>query len=254
MLPKPSPIVLLAWALLASAGPAGAQTLRGTVLDATNGRPVQLAGVYLLDRNREPIALAIADSLGRYQLTVPGSAEYFLFAQRLGYVEVESPLLAISHGRDYELDLELRPEPIALDPLEVTVRNEEFHDWWRLEYGGNPRDTPGFRLIQGARLEEARLRAEDNTGTLRFLYIPITHGQRVCIGVVPRAERGGWRRPVERSPATDPDSCGELYVDGRWIPNEHIEDLDMSTIAVIATFHGVVHMYTRGFNWTFRGR
>ncbi len=249
---------MVAATLVATLAPsARAQAVRGTVYDAANGRPVQMAGVYLLDSERRPVTLAIADSLGRYWLEVPDSAEYYLFAQRLGYFEVESPLVIISTARDYDLDLELRPEPIALDPLEVTVRNEDFIDWWRLEYGGNPADTPGFRLIQGARLQEARLRAADNTEVLRFLYVPITHGRQVCIGVTPRAVRGGWHRaapnPAEEQKAR-PESCGRLYVDGRWMPNEHIESIDMSTIAVIATVPGVVHMYTRGFDWTFRGR
>lgn len=243
--------------LVAVAPGARAQTLRGTVFDAANGRPVQMAAVYLLDSERHPVTLAIADSLGRYNLEVPDSAEYYLYAQRLGYFEVESPLVIISARRDYELDLELRPEPIALDPLDVTVRNEEFVDWWRLEYGVDPATIPGFRLIQGTRLEEARLRGADNTETLRFLYVPITHGQKVCIGFTPRPERGGWHRappnPAE-VPKAQPESCGRLYVDGRWLPNEHIESIDMATIAVIATFPGVVHLYTRGFDWTFRGR
>lgn len=243
--------------VLAVAPGAPAQTVAGTVFDAGNERPVPMAAVYLLDSGRRPITLAIADSVGRYRLEVPDSAAYYLFAQRLGYFEVESPLVIISSRRDYDLDLELRPEPLALDPLEVTVRNEAFVGWWRLEYGVNPATIPGFRLIQGTPLEEARLRGADNTETLRFLYIPVTHGQKVCIGFTPRPERGGWHRappnPAE-VPKAQPESCGRLYVDGRWLPNEHIESIDMASIGVIATFPGVVHMYTRGFDWTFRGR
>jgi hypothetical protein len=257
MTPAVGRMVGAATVLIAVAPGARAQTVRGTVLDAANGTPVQMAAVYLLDSARRPVTLAIADSLGRYRLEVPDSAEYYLFAERLGYFEVESPLVIISTRRDYDLDLELRPEPIALDPLEVTVRNEDFIDWWRLEYGVNAATVPGFRLIQGTRLEEAKLRAADNTETLRFLYIPVTHGQEVCVGFTPRPERGGWHRappnPAE-VPKAQPESCGRLYVDGRWLPNEHIESIDIENIALIATFPGVVHMYTRGFDWTFRGR
>lgn len=53
--------------------PVGAQQVRGRVVDGSNGRPVQLAGVWLLDRHREQVDLARADSLGRYFLTAPGS-------------------------------------------------------------------------------------------------------------------------------------------------------------------------------------
>jgi hypothetical protein len=234
--------------------PAASQTLHGRVVESGNGRPVALAGVYLLNRDREAITLAIADSLGRYQLTVPDSAEYFLLTQRLGYFEVESPLLVISGRRDYELDFELRPEPIALDPLTVTVRNDDFTRWWALEFGGNPQNIPGFRLIQGALLEEAKMRAEDNTETLRFVYVSVTHGLQVCIAMTPRAVRGGYNRPPKPGPGAAPESCGRLYVDDQWIPNEHIEDIDMAKIGVIATFPGVVRMYSRDFDWTFRAR
>lgn len=250
------------WACAATlcAAPAAAQTVRGSVVDASDGRPVGMAGVYLLDRDHRPLTLAVADSLGRYYLTVPDSGAYYLLAQRLGYMEVVSPLLAISDTRDYDLDLELRAEPIGLDPLTVTVRNEEFYRWWRFEFGGNPQDMIGFRLIQGARLEAARLRGADNTGMLRALYIPVTHGRQVCIGVVPRAVRGGWRRGSTEvvqaggGARAAERSCGALYLDGRWIPNEHIESLDLSNVAVVAATNGAVYLFTRGFDWTFRGR
>ena len=256
----------------------GAQVVRGRVLDSSSGQPVVMAGVHLFDTDREQVSIAIADSLGRYVLEVPASGEYYLFAQRLGYFEAISPLVEISAERGYEVDLELRPEPIALDPLAVTVRNEEAEEWWRLQFGINPASLFGFRMYQGAPLEEAKLRAEDNTETLRFLYIPISHGREVCIGSTPRAVRGGWRRVVEASAVFDDfrpsgsgvlseadggagqslsglgASCGSLYVDERRIPNEHIDSIDMATIAVVMTLPGTVRMYTRDFDWSFRPR
>lgn len=254
-----------------------AQTVRGRVLERATGRPVHLAGVHLVDADRNQISMAIADSLGRYALDVPASGEYYLFAQRLGYFETVSPLLEVSAERPYEIDLELRPEPIRLDPIGVTVRNEEAFRWLRLELGINPVVLFGFRMYQGARLEEARLRAEDNTETLRFLFIPVSHGKQVCVGTIHRPVRGGYHRTVEASAAFEdfrPDgtgvpagssggdggsgeglgqgSCGSLYLDGRRIPNEHIESIDMRKVAVVVTWPGTVRMYTYAFDWSFR--
>ncbi|NIP79950.1 MAG: hypothetical protein GWM90_12295, partial [Gemmatimonadetes bacterium] len=46
--------------------------------------------------------------------------------------------------------------------------------------------------------------------------------------------------------------CGSLYVDDRKIPNEHIEDVDMSQVVVVVTLPGTVRMYTYEFEWSFR--
>lgn len=268
--------VLLLMTLLASAD-LHAQTVSGRVLDGSTDQPLHLAGVHLFDQDRNLVSMAVADSLGRYVLDVPGSGEYHLFAQRLGYFETVSPLLAISAQRAYEVDLELRPEPIRLDPIGVTVRNEEAMEWFRLQFGINPAALFGFRLYQGARLEEARLRGADNTETLRFLYIPISHGREVCIGMVSRPVRGGFHRTAESSAVFEdfrPDGsgvlaessggeaqsldalggsgCGSLYLDGRRIPNEHIESIDMERVAVIMMLPGTVRMFTRSFDWSFR--
>jgi len=50
---------------------------------------------------------------------------------------------------------------------------------------------------------------------------------------------------------TEPD-CGRLFVDGRLVPNEQIQDVDMSSVAIIATLEREVRMFTHGFDWAFR--
>jgi hypothetical protein len=46
--------------------------------------------------------------------------------------------------------------------------------------------------------------------------------------------------------------CGSLMVDDRVIPNELIDTVDMTSIAVVVTLPGLVRMYTYEFNWAFR--
>jgi hypothetical protein len=136
------------------------------------------------------------------------------------------------------------------------VENEALEDFLKLSFGVHPATLPGYRSIQGVRLEEAKLKADDNTDLLRWLYIPVTHGARVCVGTFGAPDlpaRSGWERQNARGAAADAQAqCGALYVDDRRCRNELIDTIDMDRIGVVVTFRGAVHMYTRDFDWTFR--
>ena len=223
------------------------QHIRGRVIDSTNGAAVRLAGVFLLDAEREPVEGSAADTTGFYTITAPQPGEYYLFVQRLGYFENETPLLAVGPDGTYEVDIEMRPEPFRLDPLEVTVRNEELERYLTLEFGVNPNSIFGYRAVQGIRLEEAKLKAHDNTDLLRWLYIPVSHGIQVCVGSM-------WLGHPKRASGSEGGErlCGSLMLDGYAVPNEHIESIAMDRIAVVVTVPGQVRLYTREFDWTFK--
>jgi hypothetical protein len=250
-----------------------AVSVSGRVFDSSTGLPLVSADVHLF-RDGRPVALAMSDSSGRYTLTVPDSGDYVLLGQRPGYFQRESPLppLAELDGHT-SLDLVLQSEAIELDPLTVTVRNERVLDWLSLEMGLNPAQYFGFRILQGARLEEAKRRAEEKpTETLRWLFIPVWHGGPcVSMNVSPRsmAERHdgprqgafvpgvtltGTRSAEQAMEGPRTSECGSLYIDGRLVPNEQIERVDMSTIAVVTTLPGEVRMFTYGFEWSYRDR
>jgi hypothetical protein len=253
-------IVLLALAIRASC--ALGQQVEGRVYDAENGAPVGLAGVFLLDRDRDVVVRSLADVEGRFALKAPRGGEYILVAQRLGYFENETPLLALDEGGAYGVDFELRPEPIRLDPLRVSVRNADLEDYLSREIGENPNGVFGYRVIQGLVLEEAKARAEDNTDLLRRLFVPVHHGREVCLGwgrfgprSSPTALDGtvdpSWRPSSEGEPDTN-FPCGRLYVNGYRCPAELLETLDPDLIGVVVTLGGDVHLYRRDFDWTFR--
>lgn len=243
-------------ATLLPAATAEAQEIRGRVVDSDNGAPVGLAGVFLLDTERELVRGAASDSAGSYTIEAPEPGEYVVFVQRLGYFENETPLLAVGSEGPYTLDIEMRPEPFRLDPLDVVVRNEELERFLTLDLGVNPNGIFGYRAIQGARLHEARMKARDNTDLLRWLYIPVSHGIEVCVNTVGRTlpERGHWgtsdSRPARQQLGAR--GCGTLKVDGYRVPNEHIESIDFDEIAVVVTLPGEVRLYTRQFEWTMR--
>lgn len=248
-------IVALAASTALSVQKISAQEMRGRVVDSVNGAPVGLAAVIVLDSERDPTVMSAADANGYYRVALPSPGEFYLVVERLGYFENETPLLSIASPGQYEVDIEMRPEPFRLDPLQVVVENERLEDFLALELGQHPATLPGYRSIQGLRLEKAKLKAEDNTDLLRRLYVPVSHGRRVCIGTfgAPLPARTSSERTNARAEAPDPGGqCGALYVNGYRCRNEHIEEIDMDRVAVVVTLGSAVHLYTRNFDWTFR--
>ena len=99
--------------------------------------------------------------------------------------------------------------------------------------------TPGPQTVRfrGARVSQAPRPGEAPTGT----------------GSAGKSGSRGVSGSAGESGATQQGrGCGSLYVDDRKIPNEHIEDVDMSQVAVVVTLPGTVRMYTYEFDWSFR--
>ena len=247
------------------------KALQGRVVDAASRVPIPDAGVHLLDRNGRPVARALTDSSGWYRLTVPGPDTRVLLAQSPGYLE-EEITLPLQRAAEDPVHVELRSEAIELDPLTVSVRNNQVLDWLTHVMGANPAQFFGFRVIQGARLEAAKERGDlDPTEVLRWLYIPVWHGGAcVSVNVSPGITREGFRggrrsafvpgapsqgtvdiEATATEAGTDED-CGRLFVDERLIPNDQIASVVMDDIAVVTTLPGEVRMYTYDFEWAFR--
>jgi len=249
--------------LLALTAPAGAQQIRGRILDEANGAPVPAAGVYLLDRDRETVAAALADNEGRYQVDVPADGEYILRVQRLGYFETESPLVAVEGDRVYDVDFTVRPEPIRIEGLEVEVEPERQNRWARDRLAfmdprrafGNPAEALGFRLITGVRLEEAKLRADDTLDLLRWVFVPVynTVGG-LCVQMRPVFDRNSEIRAMSARrdrPAPTP-TCGEVVIDGIPFGVEHVESMDFREIHAVLVVPPEIHILTVGFEQRFQ--
>ena len=262
-------LVLLLGHMSWQASEVGAQTVQGKLLDAENAEPVSMAGVFILSAGREVLVRSASDTAGFYSIDAPEAGQYYIHVQRIGYFENETPLFQAEAGRTYAVDIEMRPEPIRIDPLSVTVRNEELESFLTLEFGENPNALFGYRAHQGAILQEAKLRAKDNTDVLRRLNVMVSHGRQVCINALPgftmpslRTQTGSLlmgesAEELGRLASTvqetgDGGGCGTLFLDGNLMPNEQLEQLDMESIAVVVTLPNSVRLYTRGFDWTMR--
>lgn len=262
-------LVLLLGHMSWQASEVGAQTVQGKLLDAENAEPVSMAGVFILSAGREVLVRSASDTAGFYSIDAPEAGQYYIHVQRIGYFENETPLFQAEAGRTYAVDIEMRPEPIRIDPLSVTVRNEELERFLTLEFGENPNALFGYRAHQGAILQEAKLRAKDNTDVLRRLNVMVSHGRQICINALPgftmpslRTQTGSLlmgesaeelgRLASEVQETVDGGGCGTLFLDGNLMPNEQLEQLDMESIAVVVTLPNSVRLYTRSFDWTMR--
>ena len=247
----------------------GAQTVQGQLRDAENTAPVSMAGVFILSADREVLVRSASDTAGFYSIDAPEAGQYYIHVQRIGYFENETPLFQAEAGRTYSVDIEMRPEPIRIDPLSVTVRNEELERFLTLEFGVNPNALFGYRAHQGAILQEAKLGARDNTDVLRRLNVMVSHGRQICINALPgftmpslRTQTGSLlmgesaeelgRLASEAQGTGDDGGCGTLFLDGNLIPNGQLEQLEMESIAVVVTLPNSVRLYTRSFDWTMR--
>lgn len=119
----PGPLLLLllyAGALL----PAGAtaQVIHGTVRDDGTRAPVAAAEVLVRDSLGATVATATTGADGSFRVETPGAGRYALTARHLAYAAVTSPAVAVARGEVVAVELRLRAEAVALEPLTVVTR------------------------------------------------------------------------------------------------------------------------------------
>jgi hypothetical protein len=112
----------LAALLLLFAPGAGAQTVRGTVVDAESGRPVARAVVVLMDENGRRIDAALSGTAGDYVVSASRAGEYVLRAERVGYQSITSPRLRLGQGETVTHRLEAGAARIVLEAVQARGR------------------------------------------------------------------------------------------------------------------------------------
>ena len=94
-------------------GAAGAQVVRGTVVDAT-ARAISGVVVALVDSSQAVVSRALTDDRGEYRVVAPRAGTYRLHTLRIGYQPTRSPLLVLSNGS-------VSVERLVLDGVRVTL-------------------------------------------------------------------------------------------------------------------------------------
>jgi hypothetical protein len=110
---------LAATLLLAPPNDAGAQSVRGMLLDAMSGDPLAGASVSLVGPDGVRQATAVSDAAGRFRLTVSNEGQYSVQIQRVGYRMVRDGPFELAAGQEREATYRLAPVAVELEAIEV---------------------------------------------------------------------------------------------------------------------------------------
>ena len=105
--------------LLGGAVPAGAQTVRGTLVEEGTELPIAGAFVILEDSAGQALASTLTGSAGTWLLRAPTAGTYRLRADRIGYASSLSDALVLEEGQSVSYRLAAAVAPVGLTELAV---------------------------------------------------------------------------------------------------------------------------------------
>ena len=107
--------------LAASIAPrAGAQTVRGRLLDTDGTTGVGGAMVILVNVSGTAVDGTLTPGDGLYRLSAPASGRYRLRAERIGYATTHSEYFDVAVGKTVRIDVSASVEAISLEGIEAT--------------------------------------------------------------------------------------------------------------------------------------
>jgi hypothetical protein len=123
-----APVTLLMTSLLSglSSLAAHGQTVRGHVVEVGTGTPIGFVDIIILS-GPAPVAVVETDSLGHFELELPGPGSYVLIARRTGYTDLPPAPFSAAAGRMLDIVVRMSQDAIVLDPLEVLARAQPRH-------------------------------------------------------------------------------------------------------------------------------
>lgn len=212
-----------------------AQEIVGKVLDEVRETPVAGAVVSLVTFTGETDAQTIADPEGRFRIAPTREGEYYLQASRLGYETGRTPLLKLEMTGTAPVDVLLRPAPVGLEGLSVTVdRLERIRR--ELRFAGVTPEQLGQRFVTRAQFESLLPRADvgnilewSNIAGIGFLRTEDLSGMSDDIGLCVYLERA-------RNRITGGGRCALPVLDGVPVPGTLIQAVnpwDVEAIAVL---------------------
>ena len=101
----------------------GAQTVRGIVVDAATGAPVEGAGLWVLDADGRPLGTgALSGDSGTFAVQLPKPGAYRLRIARLGYAALTTDSLVLAQGEMVALRIALEQRAVSLGAVQITER------------------------------------------------------------------------------------------------------------------------------------
>ncbi len=102
---------------------AGAQVVRGVVVEDASGRELPGVVVVLLDSAGRRLAGVLVGDDGRFAIRATAPGRYSLRAERIGYRDDTPTPVTLGAGQTVELRLETRPIPVVLGAVRVTGKS-----------------------------------------------------------------------------------------------------------------------------------
>jgi hypothetical protein len=111
-------------AALATPLAAGAQAVRGAIIDETTRQPVIGAVVGLVDGGGQEIVTTLSSETGRFVLRAPAAGAYALRTRRIGLRSVTSAPIQLATGEWRDYTFVVAADPIPLAAVLVTARSK----------------------------------------------------------------------------------------------------------------------------------
>lgn len=115
-------VAVAAAGFLALAAPARGQTVRGQLVEAGTGKPIEGAFVVLLTQDSSQVAGVLTDSAGGFLLRAPGAGAYLLRADMIGHRSVFSGPIHLVAGEAVAHRMEAAIQPVRLAGIDVKGR------------------------------------------------------------------------------------------------------------------------------------
>lgn len=192
-----------------------AQTIVGKLLDGETRRSVVSGLVILTGLSGELVDAAVTDVSGRFQLSAPVAGDYLIVVRADGYAPTSDGILQLADGGYIEISFYVRPAPIELPGITVSVERTYRH---LTNQGFYERRQTGFGYFLGPE-ELERLNPSDTRDLLRAipgLWIK-------DYGYAGQSARCSQRRRVTENPMFPGRHDGpDVWVDGVRL---HFQDL-----------------------------
>jgi hypothetical protein len=139
---RKSAVLGLLLAVMAPGEGVSAQRLSGRLLDLFSNVPLGSGVLTVRTADQRVVQSALSDEGGHWSFELPGPGVYYVEAARMGYQAWLAGPVEVTAEDDLSFVYHLRPQPIQLDPIEVTVaatrRHLEtagFYDRQRADFG-----------------------------------------------------------------------------------------------------------------------
>jgi hypothetical protein len=108
------------------------QTIEGHLFESGSDTPVILAEIFMLTESGDLVAQTVSNETGFFSVTAPDSGSFLIQAERMGYQAGVAGIFDLGEGGLITIEFRLRPRPVLLDTLGVSVEAQNA----RLELAG----------------------------------------------------------------------------------------------------------------------